>query len=58
MIDLPPLQIPPTPLMDTVVRQAKPADKPGKLSDNGGLHLLANKAGKYWRWKYRHGGKE
>ncbi|MPT37789.1 MAG: DUF4102 domain-containing protein [Achromobacter sp.] len=46
------------PLTDTAVRQAKPAEKPRKLSDSGGLYLLVNKAGRYWRWKYRHGGKE
>lgn len=46
------------PLTDTAVRQAKPAEKPRKLSDSGGLYLLVNQAGKYWRWKYRHGGKE
>lgn len=46
------------PLTDTAVRQAKPTEKPRKLSDSGGLYLLVNKAGRYWRWKYRHGGKE
>lgn len=46
------------PLTDTAVRQAKPAEKPYKLSDSGGLYLLVNNAGKYWRWKYRYGGKE
>ena len=46
------------PLTDTACRQAKPQDKPYKLADGGGLYLLVSQAGKYWRWKYRHGGKE
>ena len=46
------------PLTDTTCRQAKPQDKPYKLADGGGLYLLVSQAGKYWRWKYRHGGKE
>jgi len=29
-----------------------------KLSDSGGLYLLVNKSGKYWKLKYRYGGKE
>ena len=27
----------------------KPDGKPNKLADAGGLYLLVNKAGKYWR---------
>jgi integrase len=47
------------PLTATTVKQAKPKDKPYKLSDGGGLHLLVNPAGaKYWRYKYRYAGKE
>jgi len=46
------------PLTDTKIRKAKPGDKPHKLADGGGLYLLITKAGKYWRWKYRHQGKE
>ena len=46
-------------LTDTTVRTAKPADKPYKLFDGGGLFLLVTPAGgKLWRLKYRHGGKE
>lgn len=45
-------------LTDTAVRQAKPAEKPRKLADGGGLYLLVSPAGKYWRWKYRFQGKE
>lgn len=38
---------------------AKPKDKPYKLADGGGLHLLVNPNGsKLWRLKYRHLGKE
>jgi integrase len=40
-------------------RQAKPKDKPYKLSDGGGLYLLINPNGsRYWRWKYRIAQKE
>ena len=46
------------PLSDTAARQAKFNDKPQKLSDEKGLFLLVNQSGKYWRLKYRHGGKE
>ncbi|KCB53062.1 site-specific recombinase, phage integrase family [Bordetella hinzii 1277] len=46
------------PLTDLQIRKAKPSDKPRKLSDGGGLYLLVNQAGKYWRWKYRFEGKE
>ena len=46
------------PLSDTAVRQAKFNGKPKKLSDEKGLFLLVNQSGKYWRLKYRHGGKE
>lgn len=44
-------------LTDTAVRQAKPKDKPYKLSDSGGLYLLVNSIGKYWRMDYRYAGK-
>jgi integrase len=41
------------------VKQAKPQDKPRKLADGGGLHLLIQPNGaKYWRYKYRFAGKE
>jgi len=46
------------PLTDTACRQAKPTPKPYKLADGGGLFLLVNQTGKYWRWKYRFNGKE
>jgi len=47
------------PLSDTTIRNAKPADKPRKLSDEKGLHLLVTPAGgKLWRMQYRFGGKQ
>ena len=46
-------------LTDTAIRNAKPGDKPRKLPDGGGLYLLLNPSGsRWWRLKYRHGGKE
>lgn len=47
------------PITDTAVRNAKPTDKTRKLFDGGGLYLeVAPRGGKWWRLKYRHGGKE
>jgi len=47
------------PLTDAVIRKAKPRAKPFKLSDSGGLFLLVQPSGsKWWRYKYRIGGKE
>ena len=47
------------PLTDTKIRTAKPADKPQRLFDGGGLYLeVSPKGGKWWRLKYRFGGKE
>jgi integrase len=47
------------PLTDTAIRKAKPADKPVRLFDGGGLYLeVAPAGGKWWRLKYRHEGKE
>ncbi|WGY68615.1 DUF4102 domain-containing protein [Burkholderia cepacia] len=46
-------------LTDTAIRNAKPAEKPRKLFDGGGLYLLVVPSrAKYWRLKYRFGGKE
>jgi len=46
-------------LTDTAIRNAKPADKARKLFDGGGLYLeVAPSGGKWWRLKYRYGGKE
>tara|TARA_R110000822_G_scaffold49736_3_gene130483 strand:+ start:4128 stop:5348 length:1221 start_codon:yes stop_codon:yes gene_type:complete len=47
------------PLTDTAARNAKPESKPRKLSDEKGLFLLVSpNGGKWWRLKYRIGGKE
>lgn len=46
-------------LTDTTAKKAKPADKPYKLADSGGLYLaVMPEGGKLWRWKYRFGGRE
>lgn len=46
-------------LTNTKVKRTKPADKPFKLFDGEGLFLLVTPAGsKWWRMKYRFGGKE
>src|SRR5437016_13400237 len=47
------------PLTDRAIRNAKPADKPIRLFDGGGMYLeIARSGGKWWRFKYRFGGKE
>jgi hypothetical protein len=47
------------PLTATAAKEAKPKDKSYKLSDEKGMFLLINPNGsKYWRFKYRFGGKE
>ena len=47
------------PLTDTKIRTIKPAEKPRKLFDGGGLFLLVTPTGgKLWRLKYRFGGVE
>ncbi|MDR2880768.1 MAG: Arm DNA-binding domain-containing protein [Azoarcus sp.] len=46
-------------LTNTAIRNAKPADKAIRLFDGGGLYLeVAPSGGKWWRLKYRFGGKE
>jgi integrase len=45
-------------LTDTAIRNAKPENKPRKLFDERGLYLLVARGGKWWRFKYRFGGKE
>lgn len=46
-------------LTDIKVRTVKPADKPFKLTDGEGMHLLVNPNGsKYWRLQYRFSGKQ
>src|ERR1700733_14090277 len=47
------------PITDTVCRTSKPAGKPYKLSDGGGLYLLVEKNGsKLWRHAFRFDGKQ
>lgn len=47
------------PLTDTAIRSAKPGEKPYKLADEKGLFILVNPNGaKWWRLKFRVGGKE
>lgn len=52
-------------LTEVKVRNAKPAERPYKLADGGGLYLLVNpvsernpKGSKLWRFKYRYADKE
>jgi len=45
------------PLTDTAIRNAKPQNKQYKLTDEKGMYLLVNKAGKYFRLDYRFAGK-
>ena len=46
-------------LTDAKVRAAKASDKTRRLFDGGGLYLeITTAGGRYWRLKYRHGGKE
>ncbi len=47
------------PLTATAIRHAKPSKKTRKMFDGGGLYLeIAPSGGKWWRLKYRFGGKE
>ena len=46
-------------LSEVAIKKAKPKEKPFKLADGGGLYLEVMPNGsKYWRMKYRFGGKE
>jgi hypothetical protein len=46
-------------LSDRAIRTSKPREKPYKLYDSGGLHVLVQPSGsKLWRLKYRFVGKE
>lgn len=46
-------------LSDTAVKKAKPETKTYKMADGGGMYLEVMPTGsKYWRLKYRFGGKE
>ncbi|MCL4183513.1 MAG: integrase arm-type DNA-binding domain-containing protein [Burkholderiaceae bacterium] len=47
------------PLTDAAIRRARPAEKPVRMFDGGGLYIEISPAGgKLWRFKYRFGGKE
>jgi integrase len=45
------------PLLDVAVKNAKPKDKPYKLSDANSLYLYVSATGKYWRYDYSYLGK-
>lgn len=46
-------------LNDLAIKKAKPAAKPYKMTDGGGLYLLVEtKGSKYWRLAYRYAGKQ
>jgi integrase len=46
-------------LSDLTIRTAKPREKPYKLADGGGLHVVVQPSGaRLWRVKYRFAGKE
>ena len=46
-------------LTNTAIRAAKPGDRVKRMFDGGGLYLeIARSGGKWWRQKYRFGGKE
>ena len=46
-------------LSDRAIRTSKPREKPYKLYDGSGLHVLVQPSGsKLWRLKYRFAGKE
>lgn len=47
------------PLADIALKAAKPAEKPQRLFDGGGLYLeISTAGGRWWRFKYRFDGKE
>lgn len=47
------------PLNNTRIRNAKPGKKPAKIFDERGLYLeISPSGGKWWRLKYRFGGKD
>lgn len=46
-------------LTDIAVRKAKPAERPYKLADSGGLYIMISPTGaRSWRMKYRFDGRE
>jgi integrase len=53
------IDTPSVPLTAIAIRNCKPAARPYKLFDGGGLHLLvATRGSRLWRLKYRLGGRE
>ena len=47
------------PLTDAQIRKVKPTDRPQRLFDGRGLYIeVSTNGGKWWRLKYRYGGKE
>ena len=44
-------------LTDTALKNAKPKDRPYKLTDGRGLYVLVNHSGRYFRFDYRFRGK-
>lgn len=47
------------PLTDAALRRIRPSERTQKLFDGGGLYLeVSPKGGRWWRLKYRYGGKE
>lgn len=46
-------------LSDITIRRTRPSNKTRKLFDGRGLYVeVTPRGGKYWRLKYRFGGKE
>jgi hypothetical protein len=46
-------------LNEARIRAAKPKERPYKLRDGRGLHLLITPSGgRLWRFRYRHAGRE
>ncbi len=46
-------------LTATAIKNAQPREKQYSMVDGGGLYLLVKpNGGKYWRYKYRHNGKQ
>jgi hypothetical protein len=46
-------------LTDIKIRQSKPREKPYKVYDTRGLYMIVSPTGaRWWRFKYRYGGKE
>ncbi len=51
--------LPPMALTNTAIKNAKPSEKARRMFDGGGLYLeIAPSGGKWWRLKFRFGGKE